>query len=135
MDHECYEGYTKIHVDDAGYVYPQLGKFLSFVSQLLKMIIDIQIIFKSILVQHIIFEDILYRYTFADNGMIVDPNEINAEPLTEIFRNEMLIGEVQKREALWNFKIPVTEREYCSEIVGGGSVCYEWYVSQAHFFI
>jgi len=42
--------------------------------------------------------------------MIVDPNEINDEPLTEILRNEMLIGEVQKREALWNFKIPVTER-------------------------
>lgn len=42
--------------------------------------------------------------------MIVDPNEINDEPLTEILRNEMLIGEVQKRETLWNFKIPVTER-------------------------
>ncbi|XP_032688387.1 uncharacterized protein LOC116852294 [Odontomachus brunneus] len=69
MDHECYKGYTKIHVDDAGYIYPQL-----------------------------------------DNGMIVDPNEIHDEPLTEILRNEMLISEVQKREALWNFKIPVTER-------------------------
>lgn len=68
--------------------------------------------------------------------MIVDP--INDEPLTEILRNEMLIGEVQKREALWNFNSCYRKgQEYCSEIVGGGSVCYEWYVSQAHsyFFI
>lgn len=43
--------------------------------------------------------------------MIVDPiNEIQDESLTEVFRNEMLIGEIQKREPLWNFKIPVVER-------------------------
>ncbi|KYN02069.1 hypothetical protein ALC62_07123 [Cyphomyrmex costatus] len=30
--------------------------------------------------------------------------------MTEVLRNEMLIGEIQKREPLWNFKIPVVER-------------------------
>ncbi|XP_028045573.1 uncharacterized protein LOC105841016 [Monomorium pharaonis] len=70
MDHSCYEGFNKIHVDDAGYVYPQL-----------------------------------------DDGMIVDPiNESQEESLTEVLRNEMLIGEIQKREPLWNFKIAVAER-------------------------
>jgi len=43
--------------------------------------------------------------------MIIDPvNEIQDESLTEVLRNEMLIGEIQKREPLWNFKIPVAER-------------------------
>jgi len=27
MDHGCYNGYNQVHVDDAGYVYPMLGKF------------------------------------------------------------------------------------------------------------
>jgi hypothetical protein len=72
MDHGCYKDYNEIYVDDAGYVYPQVP---------------------------VIFEDILYRYTFADDGMIVDPiNEIQDESLTQVFRNEMLIGEIQKRE-------------------------------------
>lgn len=83
-------------------VYPQLGKFLSFVLQLLKNDYRHTNYEYSRAYLYIIFEDILYRYTFADNGMIVDPNEINDEPLTEILRNEMLIGEIQKREALWN---------------------------------
>ncbi|KYN03591.1 hypothetical protein ALC62_05555, partial [Cyphomyrmex costatus] len=26
MDHSCYDGYNSIHVDDAGYVYPKLGR-------------------------------------------------------------------------------------------------------------
>jgi len=32
MDHGCYNGYNQIHVDDAGYVYPMLGKFYLFIT-------------------------------------------------------------------------------------------------------
>jgi len=67
---------------------------------------------------------------------MIDPNEINDEPLTEILQNEMLIGEVQKREALWNFKIPVTERgrSIVQKLWEEVNVCYEWYVSQAQSY-
>lgn len=43
--------------------------------------------------------------------MIVDPmNEIQDESFTVVLLNEMLINEIQKREPLWNFKIPLVER-------------------------